>query len=686
MGKQRRLHAASEYIERGTASLQAGQTQQAVDDFQGAIRLEKENPRAWNNLGVAMLEGGYIAEELVPIFARAVHLKGDYFDARFNLAVMLRDIKEWGRASEQFAKAIEIDPNMVRAYNELSLCLREEGREEEAVTILRQALSKEKNVPQLYNNLGNVLGDLGRYSEEEKCYKRALEIDPHYAVAWANLGTTYNLQGKNDLALPAYAKAIELSPTTADFYQVYGTALQEEGKLIEAKDNYQRATELDPSASKSWNSYYLIKRQLCEWEGIETIERKMDELGGEDPYTSLVRCEDPEKNYQVARAWSAKLAKNVVPSSAKTTAGKGKIRVGYVSNDLREHPIGQMVAPLFALHNKKKFEIYVYSHGRNDGSVYRQMAESGADKWRELRGKTNEESVEMIKEDRIDVLVDLTGYTLGNRLAIFAGHPAPIQVTWLGFPGTSGAEFFDYILADKTVIPKDEEQYFAEKVKLFKRCYQINNNTIDVGQQAPSRSEVGLPETGLVFASFNQAYKIEPSIWKVWMSLLLRVPKSVLWLWEQDKEASDNLRDEAKRAGVDPSRLVFARRESKSKHLARMRLADLGLDTLIYGGHTTTSDMLWAGVPVLTRLGTHFASRVCASILQEAGIGELVVNDLEQYEELAVGLATQPKRLSQIKAKITQVKLCKNLFDTESFVWEIEKIYLEMLRDVNRMS
>jgi predicted O-linked N-acetylglucosamine transferase (SPINDLY family) len=290
----------------------------------------------------------------------------------------------------------------------------------------------------------------------------------------------------------------------------------------------------------------------------------------------------------------------------------------------------------------------------------------------------NREAAEKIFEDKIDILIDLTGYTADNRLEICAMRPAPIQITWLGFPGTSGGDFFDYIIVDKIIVPKKAAVFFSEKLIYLPHCYQINNEKIKISSKKYSRRDFGLPENSFVFACFNQAYKIDPVIFRIWMNILKKVPNSVLWLWEQNKETSVNLQKEAARYLIDPSRLVFTGRLPKEEHLSRIRLCDLGLDTRIYGGHTTTSDFLWAGVPVVTKLGNHFASRVCASLLNEVGLSELIAKDLNQYENMAVILAKDKNKLKQIKKKLNQEYLKTNLYNTKRFVKNLEEIYVKI--------
>jgi predicted O-linked N-acetylglucosamine transferase (SPINDLY family) len=291
---------------------------------------------------------------------------------------------------------------------------------------------------------------------------------------------------------------------------------------------------------------------------------------------------------------------------------------------------------------------------------------------------TNTEAMDRIHSDEIDILIDITGFTKDNRLEICAGRPAKVQITWLGFPGTSGSNFFDYVIADKIVLPERDLKYYSEKAIYLPHTYQINNSTIEPSKEGFTKKRMGLPEKGFIFSSFNQNYKIEPDLWKIWMNILKRVPDSYLWMWRQDEIAAKNLIKEAKKAGIKEDRLIFGGRFSKDNHIERLALADLGLDTKTYGGHTTTSDSLLAGVPVITIMGEHFASRVCASLLTEAGIPEMIVKNLNEYEDFAVMLAENPDKLKRISEKITTDKLKKNLYNTRRFVESLEKAYLKV--------
>ena len=355
-----------------------------------------------------------------------------------------------------------------------------------------------------------------------------------------------------------------------------------------------------------------------------------------------------------------------------------KIKIGYLSGDFHDHPVAHLVAGLFGLHDRNEFEICAYSYGPDNASDYRTRIRNDCDVFVDIHGHSHRDAARRIYDDEIDILVDLKGYTTGARLDICALRPAPIQVTYLGFPGSSGADFFDYILTDKIVTPEDQMPFYTENFVYLPDSYLVNDHTQAISERPLSRTDVGLPDAGFVFCSFNQAYKIEPVMWDVWMRVLRSVPGSVLWLTRTNGPAERNLQREAAGRDVDPERIVFAERLQKPEHLARLKFADLFLDTRIYNAHTTASDALWAGVPLITLEGRHFASRVASSLLTAIGLPELITRDLEAYEGLAVGLAQNSDELDAIAQKLSRNRLTEPLFDTPRFARNLEVAFRRM--------
>jgi protein O-GlcNAc transferase len=359
-------------------------------------------------------------------------------------------------------------------------------------------------------------------------------------------------------------------------------------------------------------------------------------------------------------------------------ATKRKIVIGYLSRNFLNHPTAHLTLSLFGLHNRSEFEIFTYSYGKDDGSSHRKRIQRDSDKFVELGNLSYADAAKCIYEDQVDILVDLMGYMKGTRLEICAVRPAPIQVRYLGLAGTTGAHFFDYIITDRIVTPEDHASLYSEQFVYMPNSYQINDHSQMISNKTFRKEDFGLPGDSFVFCSFSNAYKVEPVMFNIWMNILRQVPKGVLWLQQEGKTAEKNLRKEAEGRGVNPERIVFTNKLPKQEHLARLSLADLALDTRIVSGAATTSDALWAGVPVITLQGGHFASCMSSSILTSIGLPELITHGLEDYEALAVRFAHNPDELREIRQKLNKNRLTKPLFDTPRFARNLEKAYKEM--------
>jgi protein O-GlcNAc transferase len=402
----------------------------------------------------------------------------------------------------------------------------------------------------------------------------------------------------------------------------------------------------------------------------------------ESPLHNIIRHTDLATNFAVAKSWSADIVKTTSSStinfSFHTRKNGGKRVIGYLSGDFRNHATAHLMLSLFKLHDRDNFAIYCYSYGIDDGTGYRQQIQHDCDRFTDIDSFSNTEAARRIYADQVDIFVDLKGYTKDTRLSICALRPAPVQVTYLGFPGSTGADFIDYIITDRIVTPDEHAPFYSEKFVYLPHCYQVNDHTQPIANTPLTKRDSGLPENSFVFCSFNRTYKIDPVMFTVWMEILRKVPESVLWLLSENSIAEANLRREAQARGILPERLIFAGMLPKSEHLARLRLADLGLDTRIVNGHTTTSDTLWAGVPVITLQGSHFASRVSSSVLSAIGLPELITFSLEEYETRAVQLAHNPDALQEIRRRLAENRLTAPLFDTPRFVRNLESAYQEM--------
>jgi len=569
-------------------------------------------------------------------------------------------------AIESFLKALEYNSNSIEASFNLGFCYQAQNNYEQAIFYFRKTLKLKPQDIEASNNLAMSLANYGAIMLY-KDPKRALEC---------------------------LMEANKIIPENSNILYNIGNAYQAMGKTEESMETIKKVIKIDPEFEHAYGQYYLRLRTFAYWDEAKKIFKKMKELSdaslklnkltSETPFVSVCNFEDPKRNFEIAKVWSKQdkdLVSNIKFSRkiSKKKAGE-PIRIGYLSYDFHDHATLHLLMGVLRLHNKKKFKIYAYSYGFPSESSYRRDAQKYVNVFRDIRLTSDLEAAEIINKDKIDILVDLKGHTSGCRLGIMALKPAPISVTWLGFPGTTGADYIDYILTDKIVTPPSEAKYYSEKIVYLPNTYQPTDNKQIISDRKFTRRNLGLPGDPdiIVFSSFNQTHKIEPEAFDVWMKILKKVPKSVLWLFVDNKIAANNLQKETKKRGVDAGRIFFANPLPKDEHLKRIALADIALDTFTYNGHTTTSDCLWAGVPVITLKGNHFASRVSASLLTAMWMNYLITNSKIEYERLAIELATNPKKLAAIHKSLIMNRESCALFDTQRFTSDLEKIYAKL--------
>lgn len=516
------------------------------------------------------------------------------------------------------------------------------------------------------NDLGVNLAKQGRLGPAIEFFKKAKQIDPTYKMPDYNLAVSYNNLAKS---------------------------FNEKGEVTIAKNLLFKSIEAENMFFPAYSNLVDVLMQLDEWETASNYTEKLYQLidhqlaygqkSPQTPFLNILQVDEPLKNFIIAKSWEEEImekGKNYPTSSRRrgTTLGASKkIKVGYVSDGFRDFPTGHNLLDVIKNHNKKKFEIYLYNHGDNDGSFYRKEFEKLADHFVDMNNWKTADAIQKITDDQIDIFVDLKGHTQGGNLEIFVTHPGKVQISWLGFPGTTGMRFIDYAIVDRVVVPEGEEKYWSEKLIFMPDSYRpVDTGTPVVrSQNSVSREKFGLPEDKFIFSSFNNSYKIEPVMWEVWMNILKRVPNSILWLWERFPEATKNLKKYAKEYGVDPKRLYFTGRLPKAEHLARITLSDLALDTRIVNGHTTTAETIRMGVPVIALYGNHFCSRVSSSILKACNMEELITHSLKEYEELAVKLAKNPKELKSVARRLKANLKTSPLLNTKLFTKNLEKAF-----------
>ena len=528
--------------------------------------------------------------------------------------------------------------------------------------------------------MGVTLQDQGKLEEAIEAYNKALAIKPDYAEAHSNMGVTLKDQGKLEEAIEAYNKALFIKPDYAEAYNNMGNALKDQGKLEEAIEAYNKALVIKPDYESARVQKLHQKAHICDWNSMTADRTLIPELGTtikHVPPFALLSLEDSPERHQIrSKIYSAaKFPQKLLPGQVKPSQKPKRIRLGYFSSDLKEHPVAYLMAKMLEQHDRDQFEVFGYSLNGNQQSDMRQRLSQSFDSFADVQGMSDRDVALQAWQDGIDIAIDLNGYTQYNRTGIFAYRAAPIQINYLGYPGTLGADFMDYIVADKFLIPEANQKYFNEQPLYLPHTYMPTDDTRELSQKPISRKDVGLPDDAFVFCCFNNNYKISPAEFDIWMRLLSKVEGSVLWLRKSNNVSHLNMKKEAKKRNVDPSRLMFADRVPMDEHLARHRLADLFLDTFAFNAHTTASEALWAGLPVVTKVGDGFAARVAGSLLNAIRLPELVTTTEEDYEELILELATNPAKLAKVKDKLATNRLTQPLFNTELYTKHLENGY-----------
>ncbi|PNG25829.1 hypothetical protein CR492_11790 [Methylocella silvestris] len=662
----------------------------AHDDAAGlvsrAIAAKPDYVEALSNLGAIFRALGR-SEEAVAATRRAIAIRPDFAQAYSNLGNALEDQGFLTESLEAYARAVALNPGFVEAATNVANVLRKLGRPRDALAACEEIIAARPDAADPYFSLGNILKELHQPARAIEAYHRAVALRPQFAEVYLNLGNALQGQGAFKEAIEAYEEALAQRPTMAQAHANMGAALERLGQLGAAIDSYRRAIELDPEliAVRVW--LHHKRRSICDWDAIEAEEAELLSLldgrgGAPNPFAVLSMAATPSLQLTVARAAAREL--RVGPMDFGPRAARhpeGKLRVGYVSSDFCRHATALLVVQLFELHDRTRFEIIAYSHGPDDRSEIGARMRKAFDRFVDINAMSDEEAARRIHADGVDILIEMKGFTSGARLGIAARRPAPVQASFLGFPGATGADFIDYVIADPVVLPFQEEASFSERIVHLPHCYQPNDASRRIADLTPTRAQCGLPEQGFIFCSFNNSYKLTPAFFDIWMRLLSAAPGSVLWLLGANDLFSNNLRGEAARRGVDPDRLVFAPKLPSPEHLARHRLADLFLDTLPYNAHTTASDALWAGLPVLTCLGATFAGRVAGSLLHAVGLPELVTTSPAAYESLALKLACgDPALLQDFRHRLLGGKSASPLFDTPRYARNFEAALMQMWR------
>lgn len=627
------------------------------------------------NVGMGRLE------EAVAHYDQAVALAPDFIEALNNRGAALLKLQRLELALASFDEAIRLQPHYADPHINRAIALGKLQRSEQALAAFDRGIRLDPNRPEAYNNRGNLFLRQHRLRDALRDYDKALQLQPAFADAFLNRGNALKLLQRPEDAVASYDRAIALAPALVQAHGNRGTVLRTLKRPEEALTSLREALRLKPDYAVVYAELLDLEAHLCCWADRARDDALLAGASGDEavsPFHMLHLTDDPRRQRDCARAWAAAKFGGIQPGDFRRGSRGDKIRVGYFSADFHNHATMYLMARLFELHDRKSFEIHAFSYGRHSEDEMRSRLVNAVDEFHDVADRDDREVAKLAGEKAIDIAVDLKGYTEDARPGIFAYRPAPVQVSYLGYPGTMGADFFDYIIGDAVTIPPGSQDCYSEKIVHLPHSYQVNDDRRRISGDVISRADVGLPEDGFIFCCFNNNYKISPDEFDIWMRLLRKVDRSVLWLLRDTEIAADNLRREAQARDVDPARLVFADRVPLDHHLARHRCADLFLDTFNYNAHTTASDALWAGVPVLTKLGSSFAARVAGSLLHALDVPELVTDTKEDYEALALALATQPERLAVLKHKIAGHRISAPLFNAEKFTRDIEAAYLRL--------
>jgi predicted O-linked N-acetylglucosamine transferase (SPINDLY family) len=680
---------AAAHNNRGNALKDLGETAQALASFDRALALKPDYAEACYNRANLLRERGRF-EEAVASYDRALALRPDYPDALNNRGSALKELERFEEALASFDRALELKPDYAEAWFNRGNALHELQRFEDALASCDKAIALRRDFVEALNNRANALKSLRRFDEAIEGYDRALALRPDYADAINNRGSARKELRRFDEALADFSRAIALEPDRVEAVANRGGTLLELRRLEEAVADLARAMQLDPDQPELRGLHLHARMFLCDWAGFDALCAALNaavESGAlaTQPFHLLACPSTPALQLKAARTY---VAEKFPPAPAPRWRGERyaheRIRIGYLSPDLRDHPVGHLIAGLFTRHDRARFETIAISFGKDQPSDMRTRLKASFDRFVDADAMNDEAMAALVRELEIDIAVDLAGFTEGARPNVFAQRPAPVQVSYLGFASTLGADYCDYIIADRFVIPEDAQPHYAEKVVWLPDCFMVNDSERAISPTVPSRAEAGLPD-GFVFSSINNVSKITPDLFDVWMRLLRATQGSVLWLPSVSPAVAGNLRREAASRGVAPDRLVFAAKTRfNADHLARLGLADLFLDTLHYNAHASAADALWAGLPVLTCAGATFASRVAGSLLHAAGLPELVTGSLAEYEALAVRLAADPQLLASLRGRLARNRGSCPLFDTARFTRHIEAAYTTMWQRAER--
>lgn len=655
-------HPAANY-NLGVLAVSIGKPEQALGLFEKALKANPSIDQHWLKYASTLFDLGEIDD------ARRLAQKAKKDNLHRNLIQKLNDLTAAQTISGPRKSAQETEYELRALYDQ--------GQLEQVIAQAAIHIKRDPDAFVIWNFLGAAYKGLGKIEEAAEAFKKVTQLSPSYADGYGNLGIALRQQGKLEQAMNAQRKALALKPDFTEAYNNMGVILVEQGKLEEAIEAFKKAVTLKPDYAGAHAQMIHQKQHICDWSNraqeLASAARLGIKTAAVPPFSMLSLEDNPERQLLRSKKYAAEIFKQD-PLSIKAPPIKkpAKLRIGYFSADFREHPVTRLMAKVFKVHDRTRFDVFGYTIADSKFDTMQARLVETFDKFKDVHGFSNQAIKETLHSDEIDIAIDLTGYTKDGRSGLFASRLAPIQINFLGYPGSMGADFMDYIVADSFLIPESYHTYYSEKIIYMPNSYQPQDDGQLIDHSVPSRFELGLPEDGFVFCAINRSYKIDPQVFEIWMRLLKKKPNSVLWLVMSNKASKMNLIKHAQRQGVKAERLVFSEKVEYEKYLAQFRQADLFLDTFIYNAGATASNALWAGLPALTKSGKSYTSRMAGSLLDAIGLPELITTTDEVYESLALDLAQNREKLNRIRNTLLRNLKTNPLFNTESYTRNLE--------------
>jgi predicted O-linked N-acetylglucosamine transferase (SPINDLY family) len=665
---------------------QSGQIKQAHGMYVSALQANPRDAHALHFLGVLMHQTGNSDDALL-LLTKATEIEPDLTDAWCNLGNIQRDLTQFTDARVSYDKALSLEPGLAEIWNSLGNLHQQTGVISDAEVAYRKALELQPESAEACYNLATILAISSRWEEAAEWCEKAIKLAPGRPEPYGQLADVYLNQNQTEYALEYLRAGLKIDPRHPDLQYNLGFALSTKGDLPASKAAYQQALVSNPNHAAALSALLYVKRQLADWSGIDELSSRLAaglELGWQQitPFSFLAEPFSRRQQLNCARLWTENVQQRVGQHQISTYQSREgeHLTIGYLSADYYRHPTAYLAAGLFEHHDREQFRVIAYSNSRDDDSGIRKRLEKAFDEFLNIRSMSPAKAAERICADGVDILVDLKGHTLEAATAVMALRPAPIQVNYLGYPGSMGAEYIDYIIGDRFVTPFADQDDYDEHIVQLPGSYQVNDIRRPRPSGSPGREAFGLPADGIVFCCFNNSWKITREMFACWMDILKAVPNGVLWLHgRQSLEVlRENLQAEMQKYDVEPSRLVIAEPKPLDAYLQQFLEADIFLDTLPYNAHTTASDALWMACPVITISGDTFPSRVGASLLSAVELPQLICKSMEEYKQMATDLANNSDQLSRLQQHLQQGRDRFPLFDTRTFTRNLEQAYKEM--------